>query len=171
MTRVARGWVSSAAIALTCVVTACSHVPARTILAKQATAWNRGDIDEFMAAYWKDDRLSFASGGETTYGWQATRDRYHRRYPTPAEMGKLQFELDEVREYRTGELGRQPLAALVRGRWYLTRSSGILHGNFTLIFECHDGQWVITHDHTSVYPAAPSGSTTQPIETVPAVEQ
>src|SRR5262245_11322536 len=48
-------------------------------LSDQAAAWNRGDLDAFMAAYWKSEQLTFSSGGETQRGWQATYDRFKRR--------------------------------------------------------------------------------------------
>ena len=49
------------------------------ILREQAEAWNRGDIEQFMEAYWKSEQLTFSSGGRTTRGWQATLDNYRKR--------------------------------------------------------------------------------------------
>src|SRR5262245_17727403 len=46
--------------------------PFAAILRAQADAWNRGDIDGFMAHYWKSEQLTFSSGGETQRGWTAT---------------------------------------------------------------------------------------------------
>ena len=43
------------------------------ILAAQAEAWNRGDIDGFMKYYWNSDELTFSSAGETTRGWTSTQ--------------------------------------------------------------------------------------------------
>src|SRR4051794_27204303 len=42
----------------------------RAVLDSQVEAWNRGDLDGFMAGYWKDDRLTFFSGDTITRGWQ-----------------------------------------------------------------------------------------------------
>lgn len=117
----------------------------RAILDRQAAAWNRGDIDGFMRDYWKSEELSFSSGGETTYGWRATYDRYRRRYDTPEKMGTLTF----------GSLAWHSLgarAALVRGDWHVARAAGDIGGNFSLVFERMDGRWVIIHDHTSTRP-------------------
>ncbi len=132
------------------------------VLETQAGAWNRGDIDAFMQTYWRSDELSFSSGGSTTRGWTATRDRYRSRYPNAIAMGTLRFEVDEVRA-----LGRD--AAMLLGRWFLTRArqggvsagsapvSGevgtateVLRGNFTLVFQRLAGGWRIVHDHTSL---------------------
>ena len=35
----------------------------REVLDAQITAWNKGDIDGFMKGYWKDEKLTFISGG------------------------------------------------------------------------------------------------------------
>lgn len=131
---------------LTMLVCAGCAAPATTfrdILARQAEAWNRGDIDAFMQDYWQSDELTFSSGGQTQHGWLATRDRYRARYPTRAEMGTLRFTIDE-----TQSLGAE--AGLVLGQWDLERASGPIGGNFTLVFRKIDGRWVIAHDHTSV---------------------
>lgn len=115
------------------------------LIATQAEAWNRGDLDAFMAPYWKDDRLSFSAGGRTLRGWQATLDNYRRRYPTREAMGQLRFN----------QLELQPLgdeAALVLGRWRVQPAGDgePREGNFSLVFRRIDGRWVIVHDHTSV---------------------
>ena len=43
----------------------------RKVLDDQAAAWNKGDLEAFMAGYWKSDKLSFFSGNAKTAGWQA----------------------------------------------------------------------------------------------------
>ncbi|MEO2017866.1 MAG: nuclear transport factor 2 family protein, partial [Fuerstiella sp.] len=92
--------------------------------------------------YWNSEQLSFSSGGKTTRGWQATKDGYHRRYPTRDLMGWLTFS-----ELEVTSLG--DTAALVLGRWHLKRDSGPIGGNFSLTFRRIDGRWLIVHDHTS----------------------
>src|SRR5438067_12140450 len=34
----------------------------KAVLQAQADCWNRGDLDGFMASYWRDDHLTFFSG-------------------------------------------------------------------------------------------------------------
>ena len=34
----------------------------RRVINDQAAAWNKGDLDGFMAGYWKDEKLTFTSG-------------------------------------------------------------------------------------------------------------
>lgn len=116
----------------------------RAVLDAQVAAWNRGDLDGFMAGYWKDDRLTFYSGDAVTRGWQATYDRYRKRYQADGkEMGRLEFRDVQVEPIAD-------VAALVRGRWRLTMKDGSTpNGLFTLLFRRFDGQWRIVHDHTS----------------------
>ena len=114
------------------------------ILRDQTACWNQGDIDGFMNAYWRNEKLTFASGGEVERGWDATLARYKRRYPDSKTMGKLTFSKLEVQS-----LGDE--AALMLGRRKLERENPI-EGNFTLVWQKLDGQWKIIHDHTSKGP-------------------
>ena len=108
----------------------------------QEQAWNRGDLDAFMEHYWKSGDLSFSSGGKTTRGWQATLDRYRKRYPTRKAMGRLTLSGFEITP-----LGDS--AAMVLGQWKLDRESEPIAGNFTLVVRKINARWVIVHDHTS----------------------
>lgn len=114
------------------------------VLQRQASNWNKGDIEAFMDDYVHSDELTFSAGGETQRGWQNTLDRYKKRYPDVAAMGKLRFwDID------TNALGREN--AFTLGKWQLTRESGDIGGNFTLIWRRDkDGRWRILHDHTSM---------------------
>ena len=118
----------------------------QSILTQQADAWNRGDIEAFMEHYWKSDELTFSSGGQTTRGWQQTKESYQRRYPTRDKMGRLTFSQLEITPL--GGDDAQHCAALVLGRWRLDRDAPV-SGNFSLICRQIDGKWVIVHDHTS----------------------
>ena len=62
------------------------------VLHKQQEAWNRHDLEGFMAGYWNSPELTFFSGVKEHDGWQATIDRYLATYASPGhEMGKLEF--------------------------------------------------------------------------------
>jgi ketosteroid isomerase-like protein len=114
------------------------------VLRVQQEAWNRHDLDGFMAGYWKSAELTFFSGAKQTGGWQATLDRYKLTYASPGhEMGKLEFS-----GLRIEMLGAD--AAFVRGAWGLTMPDGKTpHGLFTLVFRRFPDGWKIVHDHTS----------------------
>jgi beta-aspartyl-peptidase (threonine type) len=115
----------------------------KKVLDDQAVAWNRRDLERFMVGYWKSDDLTFFSGKDVTRGWQATLDRYRKRYQAEGkEMGKVAF-----REVRIEVLG--PDAALVRGRWQVVTKKETLEGLFTLLVKKTADGWRIVHDHTS----------------------
>jgi len=116
----------------------------RAVLDKQVEAWNRGDLEGFMAGYWSSPDLVFQSGATLTRGWQATRERYRRRYQAEGkEMGRLHFEDLDVQLLSAD-------AAFIRGRWHLTMKDGSEPGGlFTLLARRIGGEWKIVHDHTS----------------------
>jgi ketosteroid isomerase-like protein len=115
----------------------------RRVLDDQVVAWNKRDLDGFMVGYWKSPELSFFAGGAKTLGWQATLERYRKKYQGEGkEMGKLAFS----------ELAIDVLApdqALVKGRWRLTLAKESPGGLFTLIMRKLPEGWRIIHDHTS----------------------
>ena len=62
------------------------------VLEDQAAAWNKGDLPGFMEGYWKSPDLRFLSGKTVTEGWQATLDRYRKKYQADGKkMGKLKL--------------------------------------------------------------------------------
>ena len=119
--------------------------PVLTVLHAQEVAWNEGDIERFVAHYWKSDDLTFSSEGKTTRGWESTLANYRRRYPTPEQMGQVRFHHLEV-------FTLSPDTALVLGQWALDRKADPIGGNFSLVFQNIQGQWRIVHDHTSRTP-------------------
>lgn len=121
-----------------------SKTAVEKVLRTQQEAWNRHDLDGFMAGYWNSPELTFFSGAKQTSGWQATLDRYKAAYASPGhEMGKLDFS-----DLQIEMLGAE--AAFVRGAWQLTMpDEKTPHGKFTLIFRKFPDGWKIIHDHTS----------------------
>jgi uncharacterized protein (TIGR02246 family) len=116
----------------------------RAVWTTQVEAWNRGDLEGFMAGYWKSPDLVFFSNGTETRGWQATLDRYRARYQSEGkEMGTLDFpELDIL------SLG--PDAAIARGRWRLKMRDGKESSGMTsVVFRKLPEGWRIVHDHSS----------------------
>jgi beta-aspartyl-peptidase (threonine type) len=121
----------------------------RAVLDAQTIAWNKGDLDGFLSGYWNDDKLTFISGGDITFGWKATKERYIKRYKSDGkEMGKLTFS-----DFHAEVLS--PTAAVVRGKFELTfakekdAKKKTARGRFTLILKKFPDGWKITHDHTS----------------------
>ena len=116
----------------------------QAILQSQVDAWNRHDLEAFMAGYWNSPTLTFFSGASETEGWQATLERYRKNYQSAnAEMGKLEFS-----DLQIEMLGAQ--SAFVRGKFHLTLAEGKQpHGLFTLILREFPEGWRIVHDHSS----------------------
>jgi ketosteroid isomerase-like protein len=114
----------------------------RAVIATQEEAWNRGDIEQFMAGYARAETTTFVSGDEVTRGWQNVLDRYKNRYSDRAKMGSLTFS-----ELEITALGVD--AAVALGRWELQRANDHPRGRFTLIFRRLPEGWRIVQDHTS----------------------
>jgi ketosteroid isomerase-like protein len=114
----------------------------RNALQEQRLAWNAGDINRFMGTYWQSDSLMFIGKSGVTYGWQKTMDNYKKGYPDTAAMGKLDFDILEVKRLSV-------LYFFVVGKWHLTRSIGDVGGHFTLLFKKIKNKWVIVADHSS----------------------
>jgi ketosteroid isomerase-like protein len=114
----------------------------RYVLQKQEVAWNQGDLQSYMHAYWKSDSVMVIGKSGITYGWEKTLKNYKKGYPDKQAMGKLNFILLEMK----------PISAtfyFVVGKWHLQREVGDLGGVFTLLFKKINGEWLIVADHSS----------------------
>lgn len=112
------------------------------VLERQRLAWNKGNLEEFMTGYWKNDSLCFIGKSGVTYGWNNTLNNYKTGYPDTAYMGKLRFDILSVKKL-------SPEYYHVIGKWHLSRKAGDASGHYTLIFRKVDGSWVIISDHSS----------------------
>lgn len=112
------------------------------IMKKQEAAWNKADIEGFMAYYWKSDSLKFIGSKGITYGWQKTLDNYKKNYPNADAMGILTFENNTLEQL-------SPTKIFVIGKWHLKRKEGDVGGSYTLLWKKINGKWVIVVDHTS----------------------
>jgi ketosteroid isomerase-like protein len=117
----------------------------KELLLQQQADWNRGDVAAFMRGYWNSPQLTFAGSTSFTRGWEPVLARYQQSYPGKAAMGHLDFSDLEIRP-----LGAD--AALVLGRWHLSKDSGDKGGIFTLVLQHFPEGWRIVHDHTNADP-------------------
>ncbi len=109
---------------------------------EQLKAWNAGDIDRYMETYWHSDSLMFIGKSGPTYGWEKTKANYKKGYPDTAAMGKLDFEIINMKRLSV-------IYFSVVGKWHLKRSIGDIGGAFTLLFKKIKKKWVIVQDHSS----------------------
>lgn len=123
------------------------------LLTESARAWNRDDLDAFLDSYVVGPSLTFVGGADVVRDRAALRQSYEDSYFSGGlEPPDLRFRDIEVRP-----LGEAH--ALAFGRWLLY-SPGfevqtiVGEGWFTLVLQRIDGQWRITHDHSSSLPSA-----------------
>ena len=113
----------------------------RTLLAEQAAAWTRGDLDAFVAAYSAD--AAFLTSGGIVRGRAEVLRRYRARYPDAAAMGSLDLTVERV-----VTLG--PDAATVEARWRLswpaTAGKNPASGLTLIVFRRTSGAWEIVQD-------------------------
>jgi hypothetical protein len=113
-----------------------------SILQRQTEDWNRGNIDAFMVGYWNNDSLMFIGKSGVTYGYNKTLQNYKKNYSDTAQMGKLSFNLLQVKKLSNEYY-------YVVGKWFLKRSVGDIGGHYNLLFRKINGRWVIVADHSS----------------------
>ena len=110
---------------------------------QSAAAWNRGDLEAFMADYAPDTLPTFMSAGHLRRGFNFIRENYAPRFAPGARRDSLRFEEFNVRPI-TAEF------ALVTARYILYRNgSTTASGPFTLLMQHHPEGWKILHDHSS----------------------
>jgi uncharacterized protein (TIGR02246 family) len=114
----------------------------RNLLTTQTESWNRGDLTGFMQTYWQSDSLMFVGKNGVVRGWQKTLDNYKKGYPDTAAMGKLAFDIIEVKML-------SPEYCFVVGKWMLKRSIGDVSGHYNLLLRRIKGSWKIIADHSS----------------------
>lgn len=132
-------------VVLACSASAFAQKPEaaiRKIMDDQVAAWNRGDLEGFMAGYWNSDKLVFVGSSGVTRGWQPTLDNYKKSYGTQAKMGTLTFSGLEINVISKD-------AASVLGKWSLKREKDNPNGTFTLLFRKLKEGWRIVMDHSS----------------------
>jgi beta-aspartyl-peptidase (threonine type) len=111
------------------------------ILDLQKAAWNRQDIEGFMAFYWNSEKFTFQSGASRLRGWGSLLDRYRKSY-SGENWGTLDFTDLEVNVLGAAH-------AYVIGRYKLALKEGRREGLFTIIFQRFGEGWRIIHDHSS----------------------
>lgn len=108
----------------------------------QISAWNRGDIDGFMEAYWPSEELVFVGSNGLVNGYNEILANYKRNYPNQQLMGKLAFEIIYIKQWDA-----QTIQLI--GKFSLKREADMPSGHFTLLFRKIEQKWLIVSDHSS----------------------
>jgi peptidoglycan-N-acetylglucosamine deacetylase len=130
------------------------EVPAalKTALDAQVAAWNRGDLEAFVAIYAED--VSFIAPSGVAHGRQEVLERYRRRYPDRKAMGTLSLDISETRIIAGEEftffgdtvVGRVQ-GATVAARWTLAyEDKPSLTGSTLLVMRPRGNSWEILQD-------------------------
>ena len=114
----------------------------RAVFESGCAAWNRGDIDGYLAVYWNSDNVRWISDGTVVYGFETIASAYKDRFDSPDNMGTL-----EVADLDIQLLGEND--ALVFGAWIQTTHADRRHGVFTDHVKKINGEWLIVSDHSS----------------------
>lgn len=117
----------------------------QSVLDLQMEAWNKADMELFMTSYLDSPDITFQGKTGVTRGYSAVLERYRKAYSTPEKMGRLKFNIDEIRLVTAD-------SAVVLGAFALTRTEaggGNASGRFSLVFVRTPKGWKIVHDHTS----------------------
>ena len=117
----------------------------RAEIAREADAWNHGDLDGYLRGYERAATTTMVGGADLLRGWDAIAARYRKKYGDRARMGHLTFSELEVRPLGAG-------FALALGRWAVARDAaagGPVGGWFTLTLKKSGDGWRIIVDHTS----------------------
>ena len=108
------------------------------VLDRQVQAWNRGDLEGFVSVYAED--AAFVSPTGLTRGRHAVLQRYRKRYPDKAAMGRLSLEIVETRLADVH-------AASVVARWTLAYPDKPTAAGLTLlVLHARGGAWLIVQD-------------------------
>ena len=117
--------------------------PIVAILKSQIDAWNRGDLETFMAGHWHSKQLTFISNSGETRGWERVLNRYRQDYEYGGhQMGRLGMSWVLPIHLLGSDV------AYVDGKWQRTMPDGKQpHGAFTFIFRKFPEGWLIVHEH------------------------
>jgi len=122
----------------------------RTVLDAQIVAWNRGDIEGFMAGYWNSPDFIYVANKQVTRGWQAMLDRYHQAFRA-ADGSALPMGTLELLETQITPLSAD--SALVWGTYSVVNPDGKRRGGlYTLVMRKFPEGWRTVYDRTSSEP-------------------
>jgi uncharacterized protein (TIGR02246 family) len=119
------------------------EVAIRKVFEAGCTAWNRGDLDGYLASYWDSNKTTWVSSGSLTRGRKAIVAAHKTRFSRPQQMGKLTLAELEIDVLTTTD-------AVAFGRWMLVVDNETPKGFFTVQLRKIEGIWLFVSDHSSI---------------------
>ncbi len=117
------------------------EMQAQEAMTKQAQAWNKGDLDGYMNAYWKSDSLIFI-GKSMQRGWDSVNSSYQKLYADKSKRGELKFTYLKTTAFTENDV-------MIVGRWEVTIYEAKRGGYFTVLLKKINNEWKVVYDHTS----------------------
>lgn len=115
----------------------------RKVFEDSCAAWNRGDLDGYLACYWDSDTIIWISGGVLSRGKKAIEAAYKARFfSAPQSRGQLTLADLEIDVLTTQD-------AIAFGRWILEFENQTAQGYFTVQVKKIEGAWLFVADHSS----------------------
>jgi hypothetical protein len=116
---------------------------ARAGLEAQVAAWNRGDLEGALSAYWDSPRLTWVSRSGVQRGLAAFAEGMRADFADRSKMGVYSAEMLDVRDLGPG-------AGLIVFRWQIARDGKRLMGGVsTQIWRDVGGGWKVAFEHAS----------------------
>ena len=114
------------------------------LMYEQEESWNKGNIEDFMKKYWRNDSLIFIGKSGINYGWNKTTSNYKKSYPSRNLMGLLHFNNIKC-------LSINDTTHIISGQWNISRldSSKNVGGYYSLMWIKKENGWRIVYDHSS----------------------
>ena len=106
-------------------------------------AWNRGDLETALLAYWDSPHMTWVSRAGVQRGFMEFAQAMRRDFADPAAMGTYSAEVLEARN-----LGRE--GAVIVFRWQIVRDGRrLMGGTSTQIWREIEGAWRAVLEHAS----------------------
>ncbi|MGB1285172.1 MAG: YybH family protein [Aggregatilineales bacterium] len=123
-------------------MSASTTVEIRAAFETWSAAWNRGDIEGYLAGYLDSEETRYVSGSTVTMGKTAIAASYRERFTSPAVFGQVAFSHFEVTEITNSD-------ALVFGLvdYQIDDITRIIA--MTAYLRKIDGVWYIVAEHSA----------------------
>jgi uncharacterized protein (TIGR02246 family) len=116
---------------------------ARDGLEAQIAAWNRGDLEAALKAYWESPQMTWVSKSGVQRGFAAFAQGMRADFAEPAAMGTYSADILDARNVG-------PNAAVIVFRWQIMRNGRrVMGGTSTQIWREINGSWRAVLEHAS----------------------